>query len=755
MLPDFDEEFASLSDYASMYRSLGLQVVPAVYPGRNALNWKRPALQNWREYQNELVDGATFEKFFHGVNLNKTNIGILTGNCSTRVFVVDLDLHKGGDCAVWWSCCLDMQDSAGELDTPTQITGGGGLQLFFRAPENWNPPTIKTNIGVDIRGIGGFAVIAPSMHESGKRYRWEEGKEPWSIDIADAPQWLCEQIDLLAQEHGGHAPSAGGVKTASPDHMSDGYGHLIDGREDYMAKMIWARVVDLYRDAPFISDEVGNKERDALFITYVSKVDTRLPPSALSKEDALEREGRGRTAFNHKWSAAIRQWDDKVSEHAKEPKRERKVPYQSFEEQIRAEMEKNVLPDEEEEPRPAEEPSAEEPKEEEKKQPEDDFSEVKGLLEILDLKAIMALPDPTWLIDDLFIEDATAFLYGPPGCGKSFIALDMAFALACPSITHWWGRKVNRHGPVIYISSEGTASLKFRLMALEDKYGIPHGEAPFYLIRRNLNFLDPKDIINVIKAVKYEVVNKLGVNPVAIFIDTVSRAIPGADENLQKDMTVFINAIGILKQTFNCMATGVHHQNKDGGTQMRGSTTLAGAGDANIQVERENGVMIGQIHARKIKDSIDGWSEDFELKKVVVGFAGSSLIVDKPVVATNTVGTPVGASAADFGGQQETGFTTIGRKLPDAVWKAIFDEVDQAKQEGIPWSEFKQSGSRYAGTRIMEIIYSHGIDTMNESDADAIVRKLTGKLYLVTVEYIHNKMLKKGLEVRNRPIFNV
>ena len=286
MIPDFDEEFAGLSDYAKLYRELGLQVVPSVYPSKNAVNWKRPALPNWREYQKEQVSEQQFNHFFDGLNPAKTNIGILTGDCSRRVFVVDLDLHKGGDCAVWWSCCVDMQEHAGELDTPTQVTGGGGLQMLFRAPEDWIPPTIKTSIGVDIRGAGGFAVIAPSMHESGKRYKWEEGLEPWTIEIADAPKWLCDQIDLLAQQHGGHAPSSsGGAKTASPDHMSDGYGHLIDGREDYMAKMIWARVVDLHRDSPIMDRTLSERERDSLFDIYLSKVDARLTYD-LNKADA-------------------------------------------------------------------------------------------------------------------------------------------------------------------------------------------------------------------------------------------------------------------------------------------------------------------------------------------------------------------------------------------------------------------------------------------------------------------------------------
>ena len=80
MIPDFDEEFAGLSDYAKLYRELGLQVVPSVYPSKNAVNWKRPALPNWREYQKEQVSEQQFNHFFDGLNPAKTNIGILTGD---------------------------------------------------------------------------------------------------------------------------------------------------------------------------------------------------------------------------------------------------------------------------------------------------------------------------------------------------------------------------------------------------------------------------------------------------------------------------------------------------------------------------------------------------------------------------------------------------------------------------------------------------------------------------------------------------
>ena len=676
MMIEFDEDFAGITDYAEIYRKIGLQVVPSIYPSRNAINWKRPALSNWREYQNELVDEDKFQEFMRGHDANRINIGILTGACSSRVFVVDLDLHKGGDCAVWWSCCLDMQETADELETPTQVTGGGGLQMLFRAPENWTPPTIKTSIGVDIRGAGGFAVIAPSMHESGKRYKWEEGKEPWNLEIADAPQWLCDQIDELAQRYGGHTPAAaGGAKTPTPDHVSDGYGHLIDGREDFMSRMIWARVVDLYRDSPIMDAALSERERAALFELYLTKVDTRLSSPGIPKADALEREGRGATSFAAKWANAIKQWDGKVARHAAE--REKKPDpraQQSVQEAVSS-------LDEEFAAAPASSAPAKEKSSDE--------------IEILTLAEIMALPDPVWLVEDLFIEDATVFLYGPPGCGKSFLSLDLAMALASTHVDQWMGRKVNRHGPVVYITNEGVASLKFRLRAIEGKYGMKHTEAPFFLIRQPINLINAKNVLSIIQQIRHSVVLPHGA-PVAIFIDTLSRAIPGVDENLQKDATGVIGAISAIKSVFGCMAMAVHHQSRAGGSDMRGSTAFDGAGDSNIQVEREKGETIGQIHARKIKDAEDGWSQDFELRKVELGFGKSSLVVMKPAEGMIPHGDEKNAPAANigpFGGRQET-----GQQPTMEVCKQIVAFIGAEARDGVALSKERQTrgDGRYA-----------------------------------------------------------
>jgi len=318
----FDPDFADPTEWAHMYRSFGLQVVPAMSPKENKNQWKRPALPKWRELEHVLAPDFTFERWYgeEGEHARRNNMGLIAGACSSGVFVVDLDLHKDERAQAWWYEVLDLQQAAGELDTVEQATGGGGVQLFFRAPVGWVPPTCKTSIGVDIRGQGGFAMMPPSMHESGKAYRWKSGHEPWEMDIASAPQWFCEQITKLAVQYGGasgeNRVTGESVKTSSPSTAVDNFGFIIDGREDYMTKLVWAAVVDLKRECPGDLGPLSQRHMLENFATYERKVKSRLH-GLDSNAERLEREGRGISMFRQKWENAIEQWDGKVSKAAK------------------------------------------------------------------------------------------------------------------------------------------------------------------------------------------------------------------------------------------------------------------------------------------------------------------------------------------------------------------------------------------------------------------------------------------------------
>ena len=72
-------------------------------------------------------------------------------------------------------------------------TGGGGLHLVYKAPEDHTIGN-RANIapGVDIRGTGGQIVGPGSIHPSGGRYTIEIG--PDDVDLAAVPPWLVELI---------------------------------------------------------------------------------------------------------------------------------------------------------------------------------------------------------------------------------------------------------------------------------------------------------------------------------------------------------------------------------------------------------------------------------------------------------------------------------------------------------------------------------------------------------------------------------
>ena len=638
---EFDPEFASPSDYASFYRSLHIQVVPSLAPNKGG-QWKLPAV-SWKSLQNEIVPDLTFERWYgsSGEHIRRQNMGLITGKASNGIFVVDVDLHRNPEAAAWWQYIIEQAPSLSDLETVAQTTGGGGKQYLFRSPADWLPPTFKTSIGVDIRGQGGFAVLPPSLHESGNRYQWDDGFEPWSVEIADAPHWLCAEIDRLAEKHGGRpiTPTGQIQHTASPDYATTAFGQIVDGREDYMTRIIWARIVDLRREAPMISQPELNQAANDLFQIYIRNVKSRIVEHGTSNADLLEREGRGETLFQQKWHIAVKQWDEKVAEHAKVEKPAKEQPQSRPEEPVAVnyrfdaetgEIFVDPLPE--------------------------------GAFPYLDVRQIKTMPDPEYLIDGLVAEKSFGITGGAPGAGKSFITQGQALAIATGQ-EEWFGRKIYKHGPVVYITNEGLADLKFRIMAWEQHFAVKADDAPFFLIQQSINFMQQSDIMKLLQTVAH--IAKLHTSPVAVYVDTVSRVLPGADENLQKDMTIFIAACDAVRQAFNATVIGVHHTSRQG--NLRGSTVFEGAADFILMIEREAGDTYGTMTATKIKYAPDGWQNEFEMKVVNTG----NITGKESLVAVYSESKPKGEKT----------------QWPDkSVLEKVLREMQKAFDEGKAWA---------------------------------------------------------------------
>lgn len=436
-LSGFDPDFASPSEWARMYRAAGFQIVPAYYPGERP-QWKRPCLDDWKGHQNELVPEFTFARWYGetGTYARRRNMGIVTGRASGNVFVIDLDTHRNASAQGWWASVLEAHNNGLPLETVEQRTGGGGRQILFRAPPEWTAPTNKTALGVDIRGQGGFAMLPPSRHDSGLDYQWLPPRAPTKIDVLDAPGWLLEAIERLVADHGGgdrDASRSASEVTPSPANAYDGFGHRIDGREEAMRDLVWASVVNWWRECPVAPSEAESAARmREAFQDYERTTRSRLNILGLSNAELLEREGRGASLFAQKWRSAIRQWNKEVAEAAKER------PFGG-------------------EPQQEGAPGA------------------PAGVELEDAFPIdpAAIPTRNWIVPGLLLRRYLTLLVAPPGSGKSLLTLQVAIMCAAGMV--WGGWRARAPCRVLVINAEDDLDeMRRRLWAAADLMRVPH-----------------------------------------------------------------------------------------------------------------------------------------------------------------------------------------------------------------------------------------------------------------------------------------
>ena len=101
-----------------------------------------------------------------------SNIALATGRDAYNgagLLVVDIDLPDGPD-------SVQRLYDEGKVfpATLTQTTGSGGVHYLFSVPPGQSVPNVVgLEPGIDIKGDGGYIVVAPSRHASGGRYVWQ------------------------------------------------------------------------------------------------------------------------------------------------------------------------------------------------------------------------------------------------------------------------------------------------------------------------------------------------------------------------------------------------------------------------------------------------------------------------------------------------------------------------------------------------------------------------------------------------------
>lgn len=233
-----------------------------------------------------------------------------------------------------------------------------------------------------------------------------------------------------------------------------------------------------------------------------------------------------------------------------------------------------------------------------------------------------SLPDPEWLIRDLFTADSLAVLYGNTGVGKSFVGLDMAFSIATGVGFH--GHEV-RQGSVAYIYAEGVSGLKHRVRAWKDARSFAAGEqcgvwfipTAVDLVSSDLGVSEL--ILTIQSAVPHPIV--------LVVIDTLARCFGDEDENTTQAMNRFTNRCDVMRNLFGCTVLVIHHTGWENTKRERGNKSLRNNFDTVVECrQRGKSTRAITLACRKQKDSGDFDPVDLQLSVVTVGEASSCVV---------------------------------------------------------------------------------------------------------------------------------
>ncbi|HEY0379851.1 MAG TPA: bifunctional DNA primase/polymerase [Pyrinomonadaceae bacterium] len=122
----------------------------------------------------------------------EANIGVPTGEVSGWL-ALDIDPRHGGDVSL---TSLIEEHGDGWLETMQARTGGGGHHIIFKYPQGSNIRNSAGRLGegIDVRGEGGYIIVPPSLHASGRPYEWLN-----NLELAEPPEWLIKLLTIESQ----------------------------------------------------------------------------------------------------------------------------------------------------------------------------------------------------------------------------------------------------------------------------------------------------------------------------------------------------------------------------------------------------------------------------------------------------------------------------------------------------------------------------------------------------------------------------
>jgi hypothetical protein len=262
------------------------------------------------------------------------------------------------------------------------------------------------------------------------------------------------------------------------------------------------------------------------------------------------------------------------------------------------------------------------------------------------------------------------------------------------------GKAVKQSGVVLYIAGEGHGGLGARIKACKIKNDSPDG-APLYVIRAQINLRSSQeDFDNLISAIN-DLLETVGEKLQMIVLDTLMRMSGGGfNENSSEDMGGFITQAGKLQAFYDCALLVIHHSGKDVTKGLRGHSSLLGAVDTELEINRLDSVIntgdpsvkgSGTITVTKQKDGSDDIAIGFDVVAIDVSTSalGFESVTSLAVQANTEIVQNTKKNAKNnqgSGGNQRLEMDSLMKVIKN---KASYREVEGTTRYGVTLEDWK------------------------------------------------------------------
>ena len=566
-----------------------------------------------------------------------------TADCNYAVYpgegyvVIDLDTGPGKDGIKAFNeiCAENGLDSFLDIDTMMVNTPSGGVHLYFKAP-------FATGIandfpdGIDVRGVNGY-VVGPGSKLPNGEY------ELCEAEIADLPEWLEDYtrppghrdpkhdvpvIDLDLEENIVHALNW--LQTREPavqgEHGDDWTLQTIQFLRDFglspgkMHEVLnqgWNQNCD-----PPWGDEELERKIDNAWRYGQNRPGVKAP----SYRAHLVNMGAG---------GGI--WADHLTEAAKaelfNPTKHLRLVVNNDDDEIPDDVADDGI-----DPVTGEAAEA---------FPYFDVNEfaVRGSVR-------------EYVIQDWLLAHGITHMIAKRGTGKSTVALDMAFHIACDM--EWCEHKIMPGWKVLYICGEDDVGMELNVRAWMTEHNVSHIDPGRFRVAADVIKLTDQSRLNM--RVRENIEWAAG-SRVVVFLDTWQRATSGWAKNDQESMERAVENAEFLAKHLNGPMVSLVHPPKDGRMTVVGSGIQEDTSSGLYHLEEHQGQHSVRLKIDRIKGPGYGNYMTFDLKQVELD---DKDIFGKPMtglVAVNTGGnlTEDSVDAVDRYNREMSGWAALIR----------------------------------------------------------------------------------------------